>query len=151
MYTHAINETHAVLLGIYSGAKEASDIERCVESMQRTDRIALAQKRGALFVVVPDPQYPSPNSQDRQRFAALKESCRAGPSLFVLVTRSSLLRGVITAVSWLSPNTEQWRAVACESFFEAMARAEEFRAESAEALRAMDRGLRAALPMRRVG
>jgi hypothetical protein len=81
MYTHAIDETHAVLLGVYSGAREAGDVDRCVESMQRTDRIALGQKRGALFVVVPDPQYPSPNSQDRQRFAALNGelSCRAEP------------------------------------------------------------------------
>jgi hypothetical protein len=151
MYTHAIDETHAVLLGVYSGAKEAGDVGRCVESMQRTDRIALGQKRGALFVVIPDPGYPSPNSQDRRRFAALKESCCAGPSLFVLVTRSSLLRGVITAVSWLSPNNERWRAVTCESFFEATARAAEFRAPAAEALRALDRGLRAGLPMRRAG
>src|ERR1700722_20273730 len=98
MYTHASDETHAVLLGVYSGAKVAGDIDRCVESMQRTDRIALGQKRGGLFVVVPEPQNASPNSRDRQRFAALKERCRAGPSLFVLVTRSSLLRGVITAV-----------------------------------------------------
>jgi hypothetical protein len=151
MYVHAIDESSATLLGIFTGAKEPDDIERNAHSMQRVDRIAQAQGRGALFVVVPDPEYAMPTSRDRQRFADIKDSCRATPSLFILVTRSALLRGVITAVSWLSPSDERYRMTACESFAAVLARAGQYRSESPGSLRRMERELRGGLKMRRVG
>jgi len=151
MYVHAIDETHAVLLGIYAGAKSPDDLDGCLESLLRADRIAHAQGRGALFVIAPDPEYPSPTSQDRQRFAAFNDSCRAAPNLFILVTRSPILRGVITAVSWLSPPNERWRSIACESLTEAVGRAGQYRNGCGGSLQRLERGLREGLITTKAG
>jgi hypothetical protein len=142
MYEDAIYEPHAILVGIHSGLKNPGDAERLAESMVRLDAIAYAQGRGSLFVVVADPGYPGPNSRDRQRFVAVKESARAAPNLFILVTESTLLRGVITAVSWVSPFSRTSQAVACATFEEAVTRAEGFRPGSAESVRRLERELR---------
>jgi hypothetical protein len=145
MYVHAIDPLNAVLLGIYSGRKAPEDIEQYAQSQTRVDAIAYEQGRGALMVFVPDPEYPAPNSSDRLRFATLKDASRAAPNLVVLVTRSPLLRGVITAVGWLSPQNERSRATACDSFEATLEHAAKFRSSSVDSLRRMERMLRARL------
>jgi len=142
MYLHAIDASSAVLLGIYAGRKLPQDIEDYAASVARVDAIAHAQGRGALIVIVPDREYPSPNSSDRLRFAFSKDSARSAPTLLILVTRSPLLRGVMTAVNWLSPPTERWHATACASFLDAQGHAREFREACAEPLARMEHGLR---------
>jgi hypothetical protein len=42
MYVHAIDETDAVLLGIFTGKKGREDIERHVEAWRRVDALAHA-------------------------------------------------------------------------------------------------------------
>jgi hypothetical protein len=151
MYEYSIDEANAVLLGIYSGTRQEEDIERFANSHQRVDAIARVQHRGALFVVVPDSEYPSPRARDRMRFAQLKDAALGSPSLLILVTKSAIVRSVVTAVSWLSPQHEGWRTIACDSFMEAMARAEQFRPSSGSSLRAMERNIRARLQVRQAG
>jgi hypothetical protein len=145
MYVHAIDETNAVLLGIFTGEKRTEDIERHAEAWERVDAIAHARGGGALFVIFPDVDYPAPNSRDRQRFAELESVCLSAPSTLILVTRSALLRGILTAVAWMYPRNARFRSMACESFAEALTRAEEYRSGASAPLRAMEHSLRAGL------
>ena len=142
MYLHAIDEGHALLLGVYTNTKQPQDVGQCVDSLHRVDAIAHAQGRGAIFVIAPDPGYPSPNSRDRQLFADLKDSCLAEPNALILLTRSPLVRAVITAVSWLSPPSDRWHDVACETFAEVITQTSKIRPESVAALERMERRLR---------
>jgi hypothetical protein len=145
MYVHTIDETNAVLLGIFTGEKRPEDIERHADAWKRVDALAHTQGRGALFVIFPDADYPTPNSRDRQRFADLESACLSAPSAFILVTRSALLRGILTAVSWIYPRNARFRSMACESFTEALARAKDYRTSATAPLQAMERSLRAGL------
>lgn len=142
MFVHAIDDASATLLAIYVGAKDPDDVNRYAESVARVDRMALAQDRGALIVVIRDPPYPTPNSADRRRFAQVKDGCRAAPTLLILVTASPILRSTITAVSWLSPQDERYRIQACETFAETLTQAKAFRSDAAVALQRMERKLR---------
>jgi hypothetical protein len=142
MYVHAVDEISAVLLGAYLGPNQGDDVDAYADSFTRVDALAHAQGRGALIVVVPEPSYPSPNSSDRKRFAALKDSCKAAPTLFILVTQSPLLRGVITAVSWLSPQDGRFRSFSCGSFAEATLVGEKYRVSCGDALKRMHEQLR---------
>jgi hypothetical protein len=145
MYVHAIDEANAILLGIFTGEKKPEDIERHAEAWRRADALAYAQGRGALFVILPDAGYPTPNSRERRRFADLESACLSAPSLLILVTQSPLLRGILTAVSWIYPRNARWRSVACESFADALLQAEDYRSTASAPLKAMASRLRAGI------
>ncbi len=149
---HAIDASNASLVAIYTGPKAADDIERFAVAFGRVDAIACAQGRGALFIVTHEEGYPSPDSRERQRFAQLKDSCRASPSLFILVARTASARAMILATSsWLSPHNDRWQSVACGSFADAVGRAEAFRPACRGALKRTESDLRGSLETRRAG
>jgi hypothetical protein len=145
MYVHAFDETNAVLLGIFTGRKGPEDLERHTEAWKRVDAVAHSQGKGALFVIFPDVGYPTPNSRDRQRFADLESACLSSPSALILVTRSALLRGILTAVSRLYPRNARWRSTACGSFDDALEHAAEYGSSARASLEAMERSLRVGL------
>jgi hypothetical protein len=141
MYVAQIDKLNCILLGVFRAPRTPDDVELFATTVKQVDAAAQAQPKGAIFVVVPEPDYPSPNSHERHRFVALKDSCVA-PSLFILVTRSALLRGVITA--WLRPNGQ--RAVVCDSFVEAIVQTRLYRPDAVLPLQRMSRALSGASP-----
>jgi hypothetical protein len=141
MYVSDVDEGSATLLGIYAGHKEPEDLDEFALSMARNDALAVSQGRGGLFVIAPDPGYPPPSSTDRQRIAEVRDALRASSSLILLVTASPMVRGAITAVSWISRN-RRCHTVAAASLAEALVLAERYRPPSALALRQMYTRLR---------
>jgi hypothetical protein len=148
MYLAEIDEANAILLSCYSGMKAPEDFEQFVASFKLVESAAHKSGKALIFVVQPDPNYSSPNSHDRQRFAELRDQCLL-PNLFILVTRSGLLRGAMMAVSCLSPITERQRSVACESFAEALIQTGRYREDAVLPLRRMYATLQARVVRRR--
>jgi hypothetical protein len=151
MYVHAIDEIHAVLFGIHSGDKGADDLENYGQAMARVDQIAFMKGTGALFVTVLADEYPPPDAQQRRRFAEMRKSWRASPNLVIVMTRSAAVRNAITAVSWLSPQSERSRAIPCESFADVLVRAAEYRPTSVAPLQRLEQQLRSGKLTGRVG
>ena len=136
MYVAEIDLANAVLLGINRTPKKPDDIDLYAGAYARVADAATTGGKSAVFIMIPEPGYPSPNSAERHRYAALKDGW-SSPNLFILVTRSALLRGVMTAVSWLSPFTERQRAVACESFADVLVEVGRYRGDAVRPLQRM--------------
>lgn len=72
------------------------------------------------IILVIDADVPIPNATWRRHFAKARTKSFF-PFLFVTVTPSHLLRGVLTMINWVSPPAETSATSAAETFEEAVA------------------------------
>lgn len=114
MYASASDEECGALLGIYSGARTGdADYTRALQGMAELDALAWAQHKPFVYVLVVDQSMPLPPAAWRKRFADANRSVKSARFLFAMVTESALMRGVYTAVTWLtgSPAGHSYTAV----------------------------------------
>lgn len=107
MYASASDDSTGTLLGVFSGAV-VSDAQyaQSLINMERIDKVAAKSGIPLTYVCVVDSQVPRPPAVWRKRFSDANYGVKANRFYFVMVTNSMLIRGVYTAVNWVTPKRD---------------------------------------------
>jgi hypothetical protein len=92
------------MVGVWSGsANTTEDYDHLVADMLAIDRAGAAASATVICVVEIDAENPRPTAVERRRISdTSRQACHAPRHYFALVTRSALVRGVMTAIGWLT-------------------------------------------------
>lgn len=103
MYAHASDEASGTLVGVFSGNKVSdAQYEQSLAVMNRADLDAASRGAPFIYVVVVDNDVPRPPAVWRKRFSDANYGVKSERFFFVMVTTSMLIRGVYTAVNWVT-------------------------------------------------
>jgi hypothetical protein len=103
MYASSADESAGLLVGVYHGAVlREEDYERAIASILANDANAVKRGLVSTALMVTDADTPSPPPIWRQRMAKANNSLCAERYYFALVSPKLLIRGVFTAVLWLT-------------------------------------------------
>lgn len=107
MFASASDDSTGTLLGVFSGAVVSdAHYEQSLTDMERIDRVAAQSGIALTYVCVVDSQVPRPPAVWRKRFSDANYGVKADRFYFVMVTNSMLIRGVYTAVNWVTPKRD---------------------------------------------
>lgn len=113
MYASSGDDNSGLLVGVYHGAViRAEDYERAIASILACDANAVKRGLVSCAVMVTDVDTPSPPPVWRQRMAKANNSLCAERYYFAFVSPSLLIRGVFTAVLWLTRSRARHHLVA---------------------------------------
>jgi len=84
------------------GGDADEDYRRHIDGMRAAIKAAAARPEQLTIVIVQDPGYPAPNAHWRQIVAEMTSHPQFKATT-AIVTSNALIRGVITALSWLRP------------------------------------------------
>jgi len=120
MFTYAMDKSLGLYVGLYSGDANAdADYQRCLTSMKELDDAGTALPQGVLAVLVNDPETPGVPPAWRRRMAEFNKAARSLPYSLAIVTTSTMLRGTLTMINWLSPPKKGQTLVAHATFEQA--------------------------------
>jgi hypothetical protein len=120
MFGFAMDKPQGLYVGVYSGSEVPDgDYERCLASMQELDVAGVGLQQGILAVLVTDPDCPRVPPAWRKRMAEFNNDVKSRLYCLALVTTSPLIRGVLTAINWLSPPKAGHQLVAQATFEQA--------------------------------
>jgi hypothetical protein len=104
MYANAIDDDSCALLGVFSGPGISTEqYELSLSEMHRADLLAAARGVPFVYVAIVENDVQRPPAVWRKRFSDANHSVRCERFYFVMVTSSMLMRGVFTAVNWITP------------------------------------------------
>jgi hypothetical protein len=103
MFASGADEGVGLLVGVYRGATtEEEDYVRCLASIAASDVNAARRGLSYTCVLVTDGDTPPPPAVWRQRMANATNAFSARNYYFALVSPKVVIRGVFTAVTWLT-------------------------------------------------
>ncbi len=118
--------TNALLVAVRDPTHAPSEYAEMLEHMQRLDADASRTALAPICILVVHPGTPAPSAEWRKRYADQAKSSKCPELMFALVTDSTLQRGVLTAIRWLTGET-RGTSVAFATFREARMAAERLR------------------------
>ncbi|MEZ4293664.1 MAG: hypothetical protein R3B70_01715 [Polyangiaceae bacterium] len=96
---------------------EEADYRRLLDDIGRQQQ-QVPPAEGFVHILATGSQWPQPNAMWRKRFAEAREK-QLYPVHFALISPSPIVRGVVTAVSWVAP-PKTGSSTAWSSFDEAV-------------------------------
>lgn len=120
------DSSNALLVAVRDPTPSASEYAEMLEHMQRLDSDASRSALAPICILVVHPGTPAPSAEWRKRYADQAKSSKCPELMFALVTDSTLQRGVLTAIRWLTGET-RGTSVAFATFREARTAAERMR------------------------
>ena len=103
MFFSAFDEDSATLVGKYDGRVQTdADYERCLQAIRTTDACAVARGVPNICILVVSREVPRPPPVWRTRMAETNNAHRATKHRLALVMSDTLMRGVLTAINWLT-------------------------------------------------
>jgi hypothetical protein len=103
MYASQVDNDSGLLVGLFAGHHQAdADFDRVSESLNAADRNATARSLTLIFVLVVDREAEQPSPSRRRAMAENNKRLTAARYLFAFVTPNTVLRGILTAVRWLT-------------------------------------------------
>ena len=103
MFFSVFDEGSATLVGRYEGqAQTDADHARCLEAIRAADACAVARNIPCICVLVIPTGVERPPAVWRTRMAETNNALRATEHRLALVMSDTLLRGVLTAITWLT-------------------------------------------------
>jgi len=127
LYAYAVAKETGLYVGIYTGDIKDDDYARCVSSMTEFEREVRNLPDGFAAILVTDPGVEAVPASWRKRMAQFNDSVQARQYLLAIVTPSSVVRGILTAINWLSPARPGHVRKAHETFGEGQAWLEKHR------------------------
>ena len=121
MFSYAMAKEKGLYVGIYTGAVGDEDYAQCLSSMTEFERAVRGLPDGLVAILVTDPGVEAVPPAWRKRMASFNDNVQASRFLLSIVTPSSLIRGILTAINWLSPARQGHQRKAHETFAEACA------------------------------
>jgi hypothetical protein len=127
-------ELHVLVVGI-SGPQSSADHEKVLGAVDTLDRNGRdkARKVGLILLLGADTQ--PPNAHWRRRYAEQRKAFKASAVYTSVVTQSAILRGVMTAMNWISPDPPHVKSVHHATFREAATWVEQMQGTSVANLR----------------
>lgn len=120
MYVSAADESSTTLVGLYQGRVQRDlDYERCIRSIEAVDALATARKSRLVVMLVIAEEVGRPPPLWRRRMADANNAIRAKEYYFALVSPSLLIRGVFTAINWLTKPRAGYHSAPFENFAQA--------------------------------
>lgn len=117
----AYSPSFHVLCTYASGSQIAAENENLLSTIDALDRNGLKEKRSVAFLLDLAPGCDPPDAHWRRRFAEQRRNMTA-PRVFVsVITMSSVLRGVMTAMNWINPDPPHVKSMHHATREEAMA------------------------------
>lgn len=104
MYYQAFDKLNGLLVGFLTPKPvmdEPNDYGQMEASIRELDGSKPSMGETVFILVVPS-DWPQPNAKYRKQFAALRDRLKQ-PMTFALISSSPIIRGVVTAVNWVSP------------------------------------------------
>lgn len=134
MYHSAYDPQAGVLVGLNHGELTRMDHIASMEAMAALDRDGARLKKPLITVLFIEPDAGQPSAQMRKEYAESQERMTADRHVLILVTTSTFVRGVVTAVNWIKPPTVRFKTEVCATIDEAIGFAEKERGESVAAV-----------------
>jgi hypothetical protein len=94
---------HALVGFAAPGARTDADYERVLTAVEKLDRDGKLANKPVAFVLVVDAQSERPAPKWRRRLAEQRRTLTSSQVLMAIVSPSTLTRGVMTAMNWVSP------------------------------------------------
>lgn len=151
LFAYASSKSTGLYVGIYTGDVSDDDYARCVNSMTEFELELRRQLQGIAAILVTDPGVEAVPASWRKRMAEFNHNVRCHEYLLAIVTPSSVVRGILTAINWLSPAKQGHIRRAHETFADACAWIEKQRGHSEPHLDELYRAARAKLALSRTG
>jgi len=104
MYAGAMDSITGFLVSMLSTTphyNEDADYERLLDDIHK-QQLKQPPPEGFIHILSTSNQWPQPNAIWRKRFAEAREK-QLHPVHFALISPSPIVRGVVTAVSWVAP------------------------------------------------
>lgn len=102
MYASSSNDS-GVLLSVFSGSSMSeADYEHALSDITRVDKLAAARKVPFVHVSIVEEGVPLPSPRWRKRFADFSKEILSEQYYFVMVTKSVVVRGMLTAILWMT-------------------------------------------------
>jgi hypothetical protein len=92
-----------LLACIASGVRSTAENERLLAAIDELDRGGRADRHPVGFLLELANGSSPPDAHWRRRFAEQRQAMKAPRVFTAIVTTSTLLRGVLTAMNWISP------------------------------------------------
>ncbi len=121
MFTFSFDKNAGLMVGWLTAKPYFNEEEDYAVLIDCIDRFQSSGKPGDPFkiILMVDAEVPMPNATWRKQFAKTRTKTYF-PFLFVTVTKSPLLRGVLTMVNWVSPPPVGSGTNSVETFEEAV-------------------------------
>jgi hypothetical protein len=124
-----------VLVVRVAGAQTTADHEGVIAAVDTLDRNGREKERKVGFILVLSSDTTPPNAYWRKRYADQRKAMSA-PRVFIsVVTDSAILRGVMTAMNWISPDPPNVKSMNHATFQESAVWIEQMQGTSQGALR----------------
>jgi hypothetical protein len=121
MLNLAFDPTMHVLAAYVGGPQNAPDNERLVAAIDKLDQAGREKSHAVALVLILSPDTQAPNAHWRRRFAEQRRGMKS-PRVFIsAVTQSAVLRGVLTAMNWISPDPPHVKSLNHGTFEESAA------------------------------
>jgi hypothetical protein len=117
--------------------------EQLFHAVDELDRAGKLKQRPVGFVLVLDPGAPQLDANWRKRFAEQRRDMKSPRVYISIVTQSPVLRGVLTAINWVSPDPPHVESLNHNTFLEGAAWIEKQRGERLPSLRRLHAAARA--------
>jgi hypothetical protein len=126
-----------VMVAAMAGGQVSADHERVYAAIEELDRRGREQRHPIAMVFVVAADNPAPDAHWRRRFAEQRRTF-GSPGVFVsIVTKSAIMRGVLTAMSWIAPEPPHMTTTTHATLEEAAAWIEKNQGTPRAALRAL--------------
>jgi hypothetical protein len=117
----AYNPSLHLLCARASGGQVADDNEKLIAAIARLDRDGQVDRQAVAFLLDLAPNVEAPDAYWRRRFAEQRKASAAPRVFNAIVTTSRLLRGVLTAMNWVSPEAAHVKSIHHATWEEAAA------------------------------
>jgi hypothetical protein len=117
----AYNRSLHLLCARAGGGQVPADNERLIAAVAQLDRDGQADRQAVAFLLDLAPDAEAPDAYWRRRFAEQRKAAAAPRVFNAVVTTSRLLRGVLTAMNWVSPEPAHVKSVHHATWDEAAA------------------------------
>jgi len=92
-----------LLCAVASGQRSSTENEKLVAAIDELDRDGVAYKHTVALALELSPTSAPPDAYWRRRFAIQRQGMKAPRVFTSIITTSKVLRGVLTAMNWISP------------------------------------------------
>ena len=106
MAWYSFDREHCTLLVLSDGPSTTDDYEQLCQWYLVLDQAAVEQNKESLSFMIVEGPAPRADASWRKRFAELRLILKAKRRLGVLVTESTILRGVMTVINWIQPKPD---------------------------------------------
>jgi hypothetical protein len=126
-----------VLCARSAGPQVAAENETLMAAVEDLDRNGRTDKHAVAFILDLSPGVEPPDAHWRRRFAEQRKNMGAPRVFIAIITTSAVLRGVLTAMNWVSPEGPHVKTVHHATFEEAAAWVELVQGTRIASLRAL--------------